>query len=234
MKNNLRKTVVFFLLFLMISTTALAAPDKMSASKTKNTADCLDAFRGDELETTGAITPSTKTIKPADKQKAAKKKAKPKQKKDKKQTAKQNSGETKDSKLKTVPESDPFLPKSKVKDLIKTAKKYIGVRYKFGGTTPKGFDCSGYLQYVFKQHGFNLPRTADEQYKLGKRTKNRKELVEGDLVYFTTYEPGASHCGIYLGDGKFIHASSSKGIRIDSLDNEYWNPRFYGGKHIVK
>ncbi len=118
--------------------------------------------------------------------------------------------------------------------LLSTAKQYIGVPYKFGGTTPKAFDCSGYLQYVFARNGLSLPRTADEQYKLGQRTTSIRQLVPGDLVFFTTYEPGASHCGIYLGDGRFIHASTSKGVRIDELSNTYWQPRFYGGKHIVQ
>ena len=112
--------------------------------------------------------------------------------------------------------------------------KYIGTKYVFGGTTPKGFDCSGFVQYVFKQNGFSIPRTADEQYKLGKRIKKRAELEPGDLVFFTTYEKGASHCGIYLGKNQFIHVSSSKGVRTDSLDDSYWKPRWYGGKHIVK
>lgn len=133
-----------------------------------------------------------------------------------------------------VPESAPFLPKGKADAIIKTAKKYIGTRYVFGGTTPKGFDCSGFVQYVFKQNGFAIPRTADEQYKLGKRIKKRAELDPGDLVFFSTYEKGASHCGIYLGKNQFIHVSSSKGVRIDSLDDSYWKPRWYGGKHIVK
>lgn len=137
-------------------------------------------------------------------------------------------------KAEKVPESTPFLPKGKADAIIKTAKKYIGTRYVFGGTTPKGFDCSGFVQYIFKQNGFSIPRTADEQYKLGKSIKKRSELAPGDLVFFSTYEKGASHCGVYLGKNQFIHVSSSKGVRIDSLDDSYWKPRWYGGKHIVK
>lgn len=133
-----------------------------------------------------------------------------------------------------IPENAPFLPKKKVDAIIRTAKKYTGTRYIFGGTTPKGFDCSGFVQYVFKQNGFAIPRTADEQYKLGKRVKKRTDLEPGDLVFFSTYEKGASHCGIYLGKNQFIHVSSSKGVRVDSLDDSYWKPRWHGGKHIVK
>lgn len=142
--------------------------------------------------------------------------------------------ETPFPKAEKVPENTPFLPKGKADAIIKTAKKYIGTRYVFGGTTPKGFDCSGFVQYVFKKNGFTIPRTADEQYKLGKRIKKRGELSPGDLVFFSTYEKGASHCGVYLGKNQFIHVSSSKGVRIDSLDDSYWKPRWYGGKHIVK
>ena len=76
---------------------------------------------------------------------------------------------------------------------------------------------------------------ADEQYKLGKNIKSQKELVPGDLVFFSTYEKGAYHCGIYLGENKFIHVSSSKGVRVDELsDKYYWKAHWYGGKHIVK
>ena len=133
-----------------------------------------------------------------------------------------------------APNNQPILEKSKVPSLIATAKSYIGVPYKFGGTTPSGFDCSGFLQFVFSKHGMNIPRLADEQYQLGLRTNSISQLVPGDLVFFTTYTSGVSHCGIYLGSGKFIHASSSKGIRIDELASEYWKPRYVGGKHIVK
>ena len=136
--------------------------------------------------------------------------------------------------LPLAPNGKPILPASKVSSIIKTAKAYMGTPYVFGGATPKGFDCSGYLQYVFQKQGIAIPRTTDEQYKLGLRTKSTKELVPGDLVFFETYEKGASHCGIYLGKGEFIHASTSKGVRIDELSNDYWKPRFLGGKHIVK
>ena len=132
-----------------------------------------------------------------------------------------------------APMGKPILAAGKVSAVIKTAKSYIGTPYQFGGATPKAFDCSGYLQYVFAKNGLSIPRTADEQYKLGARTKSVSQLVPGDLVFFETYEPGPSHCGIYLGGGEFIHASSSKGVRIDKLENSYWQPRFLGGKHIV-
>ena len=142
--------------------------------------------------------------------------------------------ETLKSKGPLAPNNTPILARSKVGALLQTARSYIGVPYQFGGTTPKAFDCSGYLQYVFAKNGINIPRTADEQYKLGLRTKSSQQLVPGDLVFFTTYEAGASHCGIYLGEDKFIHASSSKGVRVDTLQDSYWAPRYLGGKHIVK
>jgi len=148
-------------------------------------------------------------------------------------TGKENPPPALEPRAKKAPESAPFLQRAKVAAVIATAKKYIGTPYKFGGVTPKAFDCSGYLQYVFQENGMTLPRTADEQFKLGKSAKTA-ELEEGDLVFFETYEKGASHCGIYLGGGKFIHASTSKGVRIDELSGDYWNTHYYGGKHIVR
>lgn len=133
-----------------------------------------------------------------------------------------------------VPESKPFLPRNKVSGIIGTAKKQIGVPYVSGGTTPKGFDCSGFVQYVFAQNGMTIPRTADVQYGLGKKS-SISALEAGDLVFFHTDSSGTvTHCGIYLGKGQFIHASSSKGVRIDLLSNEYWKKAFVAAKHIIK
>ncbi|MBR1396074.1 MAG: C40 family peptidase, partial [Selenomonadaceae bacterium] len=101
-----------------------------------------------------------------------------------------------------VPYGIILISKSQADELVRTAKSYIGVPYVFGGTTPDGFDCSGFVQYVFRQQGIIIPRLADEQYLLG-RSANISELNAGDLVFFTTYEAGASHCGIYVGNRQF-------------------------------
>lgn len=132
-----------------------------------------------------------------------------------------------------IKDTKPFVDAKQVPSIIKKAKSYIGVPYKFGGTTPKGFDCSGYIQYVFGQYKYQLPRAADTQYNIGQKV-TKTNLREGDLVFFSTYEKGASHCGIYVGKNQFIHASTSKGIRIDSLNDVYWQPRYLGAKRIVK
>ena len=116
-------------------------------------------------------------------------------------------------------------------NIIALAKDYIGVPYLFGGSTPSAFDCSGYVQYVFAKAGISIPRTADTQYDFGKPVPTT-ELVEGDCVFFTTYLPGASHVGIYIGDNKFIHASSSRGVTIDSLSTAYYNSRYLGARRM--
>lgn len=116
--------------------------------------------------------------------------------------------------------------------VINEGKKYIGTKYRFGGTTPSGFDCSGFVGYTFnKATGKKLPRVTTQLYKTGIDV-DKNQLQIGDLVFFTTYKKGASHTGIYVGNNKFIHSSTSKGVTIDSLSNSYWKPRYLGAKRI--
>ncbi len=119
-----------------------------------------------------------------------------------------------------------------INGILQTAAKYKGVPYKFGGTTPSAFDCSGYTMYVFKQNNVNLTRSADTQYKEGKFIL-KKDLKHGDLVFFQTYEKGASHVGIYAGQGNFWHASTSKGVMLSNLEESYWKSRYLGSRRIV-
>ena len=116
--------------------------------------------------------------------------------------------------------------------VISTAMQYIGVPYVFGGTTPYGFDCSGFVQYVFAHAGISLPRTADVQYEVGLPISTA-DLMPGDAVFFTTYTYGASHVGIYLGDGNFIHASSSRGVTISSLSSAYYSTHYIGARRML-
>lgn len=116
--------------------------------------------------------------------------------------------------------------------IVASSMQYLGVPYVFGGTTPNGFDCSGYVRYVFANAGIYLPRTADAQYECGYPVSTA-ELVPGDLVFFSTYEAGASHVGIYLGDGNFINASSSRGVSIASLYRSYWGSCYIGARRVM-
>ena len=116
--------------------------------------------------------------------------------------------------------------------VISESMQYLGVPYVFGGTTPNGFDCSGYVQYVFAHAGVSLPRTADVQYEVGTPVSSG-ELAPGDLVFFSTYAPGASHVGIYLGDRQFINASSSRGVSVASLDSSYWGACYIGARRVM-
>lgn len=119
-----------------------------------------------------------------------------------------------------------------VRDILTNAESYEGVPYVFGGTTPSGFDCSGYVRYVFAKSGISLPRMADEQYNVG-TTVAKRNLQPGDLVFFQTYEPGVSHSGIYIGGGKFISATSSRGVAIADLNDDYWGARYIGAKRVL-
>ena len=113
------------------------------------------------------------------------------------------------------------------------AQRYIGTPYVWGGTTPRGFDCSGFTQYVLSASGISVPRNSYDQYRVGK-TISRGELQPGDLLFFTTYAPGPSHLGIYIGEGKFVHAlNQNTGVITSALDNDYYNVRFLGAKRVI-
>ena len=114
--------------------------------------------------------------------------------------------------------------------LTGTALALRGAPYRNGGTTPEGFDCSGFVQYVFRQHGLVLPRETREQFRIGAGV-SRTQLRPGDLVFFTTVAPGASHVGLVVGDDQFVHAPSSRGVvRVERLSADYWRRRFVGAR----
>lgn len=117
--------------------------------------------------------------------------------------------------------------------LINSAHKYLGTPYVMGGTGNGSFDCSGFTMRMFQMYGVNLPRTADVQYGVGSKVPFGEEMP-GDLVFFETYLPGPSHVGIYIGEGKFIHASSSRGVTISSLSQPYYSARYLGAKRVFK
>ena len=113
-------------------------------------------------------------------------------------------------------------------EVVTYAKAFLGCKYVYGGTTPSGFDCSGFTQYVYKHFGVNLNRTAAAQYSNGTSVQN---LQVGDLVMFG--KSGISHVGIYIGGNSFIHAANpSKGVRIDSLSTGYYKTNYVGARRI--
>ena len=127
----------------------------------------------------------------------------------------------------------PMNTTAEQKEIVNLAESLEGIPYVWGGTTESGFDCSGFVQYVFNRAGIEIPRTADVQYEVGQEV-SKEELQPGDVVFFETYEPGASHCGIYKGDGILIHASSSMGqiCEVD-LNDDYRTKTYYGSKRMV-
>lgn len=116
--------------------------------------------------------------------------------------------------------------------LAQTAKQYIGIPYVYGGTSTSGLDCSGYTQLVFKKLGYSLKRTAASQFTQGSAV-SKSNLQAGDLVFFNTTGKTASHVGIYLGGGSFIHAGVSNGVSIASLNSSYWKPKYTGARRVV-
>ena len=113
-----------------------------------------------------------------------------------------------------------------------TALSLRGAPYRNGGADPSGFDCSGFVHYVYQQHGFAVPRDVRQQFEKGREIDPRS-VEPGDLVFFTTVAPGASHVGIAVGGDQFVHAPSSSGVvRVENLSAQYWANRFVGAKRM--
>jgi LysM repeat protein len=117
-------------------------------------------------------------------------------------------------------------------ELEQVAFNYLSTPYRFGGSSRKGIDCSAFVQKVFREVDVDLPRSAREQFRFGDKVE-REDLQKGDLIFFRTYAKFPSHVGIYLGDGKMIHASSrSRRVVVTSIDHPYYRKRFIGAKRI--
>ena len=131
--------------------------------------------------------------------------------------------------------SNPAVPATATANgyaLSGTALSLRGAPYKDGGIDPSGFDCSGFVRYVYQQHGVAMPRAVRDQFRVGKSV-DRDRLEPGDLVFFSTVAPGASHVGIVIGGNQFIHAPSERGVvRVESLAQQYWSSRFIGAKRV--
>lgn len=118
---------------------------------------------------------------------------------------------------------------------LAAARKLVGLPYSWGGTSPDtGFDCSGLVWYVGQQVGTELPRTAQEMFETGMKVTG-DQLQAGDLVFFTTYAPGATHVGVYDGNGSFVHAQSSEtGVKVTALANPWWAERYLGARRVFR
>ncbi|MGE5581913.1 MAG: NlpC/P60 family protein [Bacillota bacterium] len=124
-----------------------------------------------------------------------------------------------------------FIP---VGGMIDFAKSFLGISYVYGGDSPQGFDCSGFTKYIYAKFGIILPHKADRQTAVGAEVPSMEELAPGDLVFFKTKGSKIiNHVGIYLGDNRFIHASSGYGaVRISPLDSGYYYNCYAGGRRL--
>ncbi|MQB00368.1 MAG: NlpC/P60 family protein [Actinobacteria bacterium] len=125
-------------------------------------------------------------------------------------------------------------PENEPKDVVDEARSLIGSPYSYAGVTPAGFDCSGFTMYVFARMGTSLPHSSSQQFALGdtkgfERIEAIRDLRPGDLVFHGSGASSIQHVGIYVGNERFISATSSSGIQIRSLHDSYWGPIYVGG-----
>lgn len=136
-------------------------------------------------------------------------------------------------KLGTVSNMSPAKNLGMANSLLSKAKTLIGTPYRFGGNTPSGFDCSGFMQYVFKNAGISLPRSSRDMALVGSHV-SREALQVGDMVFFAHSGKNISHVGMYVGDNKFIHSpSAGKTVEITSLDANYWKSRYITARRVL-
>jgi len=127
-----------------------------------------------------------------------------------------------------------MFEQDKREKIVRTAERYVGIKYKYGGATPFGFDCSGFVQFVYKKHGLDIPRGTDDQYSAGRKI-GIGEVRPGDLVFFRINGSGISHVGIYAGENKFIHSpSSGKKISYADIESPYWKEKYAGAATYFK
>jgi cell wall-associated NlpC family hydrolase len=129
------------------------------------------------------------------------------------------------------PRPDSTTPAAGRYAIAGTALSLRGVPYRNGGNDPSGFDCSGFVWFVFGQHGIPVPRTVGDLYRAGNGPSG--QLEPGDLVFFSTTAPGPSHVGIMIGGDEFVHAPSTSGeVRVEHLSTAYWNSRYLGARRV--
>jgi cell wall-associated NlpC family hydrolase len=136
-----------------------------------------------------------------------------------------------------APSNGMFSPVKKtvenIQNLFTDVKQYLGIRYRFGGDNPSGFDCSGFVSYMFnKTLDVKLPHSSQEMATMGPKV-SRSELRPGDLVFFTNGKNRINHVGIFIGNNTFVHSSLSRGITRDTLDENYFDKRFATGVRIL-